>query len=112
MDNKTINKAAYKQAALQIAAGMRRLERADKFLTNQNWNAEETTEEELKEIFENLKRPGGEYCNGCNALFYATLAIGSYNACLRFGNQHLKLCKTSDGEVRLLKCEQCRKESK
>ena len=40
MDNKTINKAAYKQAALQIAAGMRRLERADKFLTNQNWNAE------------------------------------------------------------------------
>ena len=40
MDNKTINKAAYKQAALQIAAGMRKLERADKFLTNQNWNAE------------------------------------------------------------------------
>ena len=40
MTDKTINKAAYKQAALQIAAGMRRLERADKFLTNQNWNAE------------------------------------------------------------------------
>ena len=40
MDNKTINKAAYKQAALQIAAGIRRLERAEKFLTNQNWNAE------------------------------------------------------------------------
>ena len=40
MDNKTINKAAYKQAALQIAAGIRRLEHADKFLTNQNWNAE------------------------------------------------------------------------
>ena len=40
MDNKPINKAAYKQAALQIAAGIRRLERADKFLTNQNWNAE------------------------------------------------------------------------
>lgn len=77
-----------------------------------HWYAEETTEEELKEIFEKLKRPGGEYCNGCNALFYATLAIGSYNACLRFGNQHLKLCKTSDSEVRLLKCEQCRKESK
>lgn len=35
MDNKPINKAAYKQAALQIAAGIRRLERADKFLTNQ-----------------------------------------------------------------------------
>ena len=29
MDNKTINKAAYKQAALQIAAGIRRLEHAD-----------------------------------------------------------------------------------
>lgn len=40
MDNKTINKAAYKQAALQIAAGIRRLERAEKFLINQNWNAE------------------------------------------------------------------------
>lgn len=40
MDNKSINKAAYKQATLQIAAGIRRLERADKFLTNQNWNAE------------------------------------------------------------------------
>lgn len=31
MDNKPINKAAYKQAALQIAAGIRRLERAEKF---------------------------------------------------------------------------------
>lgn len=40
MDNKPINKAAYKQAALQIAAGIRKLERADKFVTNQNWNAE------------------------------------------------------------------------
>ena len=40
MDKKTINKAAYKQAALQIDAGIRRMERADKFLTNQNWNAE------------------------------------------------------------------------
>ena len=40
MDNKSINKAAYKQAALQIAAGIRRLERADKFLTNQSWNAQ------------------------------------------------------------------------
>lgn len=40
MTDKSINKAAYKQAALQIAAGIRRLEHADKFLTNQNWNAE------------------------------------------------------------------------
>lgn len=40
MTDKSINKAAYKQAALQIAASIRRLERADKFLTNQNWNAE------------------------------------------------------------------------
>lgn len=40
MDNKSINKAAYKQAALQIAAGIRRLEHAEKFLMNQNWNAE------------------------------------------------------------------------
>ena len=40
MDNKPINKAAYKQAALQIAAGIRRLEHAEKFLMNQNWNAE------------------------------------------------------------------------
>lgn len=40
MTDKSINKAAYKQAALQIAAGIRRMERAEKFLTNQNWNAE------------------------------------------------------------------------
>lgn len=40
MDNKPINKAAYKQAALQIEAGIRRMERAEKFLINQNWNAE------------------------------------------------------------------------
>ena len=40
MDNKPINKAAYKQAALQIAAGIRRLEHADNFLINQNWKAE------------------------------------------------------------------------
>lgn len=40
MDNKTINKAAYKRAALQIAAGIRKLEHADNFLINQNWNAE------------------------------------------------------------------------
>ena len=40
MTDKTINKAAYKQAALQIAAGIRRLEHAEKFLINQNWNAE------------------------------------------------------------------------
>lgn len=40
MDNKPINKAAYKQAALQIAAGIRRLEHADDFLINQIWNAE------------------------------------------------------------------------
>ena len=39
-DNKPINKAAYKQAALQIAAGIRRLERAERFLINQSWNAE------------------------------------------------------------------------
>lgn len=30
MTDKTINKAAYKQAALQIAAGIRRLEQEDK----------------------------------------------------------------------------------
>lgn len=36
MDNKFINKAAYKQAALQIAAGMRRLERADKYLCKED----------------------------------------------------------------------------
>lgn len=36
MDKKTTNKAAYKQAALQIAAGMRRLERADKYLSKED----------------------------------------------------------------------------
>ena len=36
MDKKTINKAAYKQAALQIAAGMRRLERAEKYLSKED----------------------------------------------------------------------------
>lgn len=36
MTDKPINKAAYKQAALQIAAGMRRLERADKYLSKQD----------------------------------------------------------------------------
>ncbi len=35
MDDISINKAAYKQAALQIAAGIRRLERADKYLSKQ-----------------------------------------------------------------------------
>ena len=33
MDNKPINKAAYKQAALQIAAGIRRLERGTNIAT-------------------------------------------------------------------------------
>lgn len=36
MNDKPINKAAYKQAALQIAAGIRRLERADKYLSKQD----------------------------------------------------------------------------
>lgn len=36
MADKPINKAAYKQAALQIAAGMRRLERADKYLCKED----------------------------------------------------------------------------
>ncbi len=36
MDDKSINKAAYKQAALQIAAGMRRLERAEKYLLKED----------------------------------------------------------------------------
>lgn len=35
MDKKTINKAACNQAALQIAAGIRRLHKAWKFLDNQ-----------------------------------------------------------------------------
>ena len=36
MDKKTINKAAYKQAALQIAAGIRRMERAEKYLSKED----------------------------------------------------------------------------
>lgn len=36
MADKSINKAAYRQAALQIAAGMRRLERAEKYLLKED----------------------------------------------------------------------------
>lgn len=40
MDKKTINKAACNQAALQIAAGIRRLHKAWKFLDNQCWGVD------------------------------------------------------------------------
>lgn len=36
MTDKSINKAACKQAALQIAAGIRRLERAEKYLSKED----------------------------------------------------------------------------
>ena len=39
------NKAAYYQAELQIAAGIRRLEKAFKFLNNQNWNGNRYADE-------------------------------------------------------------------
>lgn len=39
------NKAAYYQAELQIAAGIRRLEKAFKFLNNQSWNGNRHADE-------------------------------------------------------------------
>lgn len=38
MDSKPINKAACKQAALQIAAGIRRMERGEDFLYGKGWS--------------------------------------------------------------------------
>ena len=39
------NKAAYYQAELQIAAGIRRMEKAFKFLNNQSWNGNRHADE-------------------------------------------------------------------